>query len=72
MRLCDFALGGGENDQALLTDADDRYCLSFPRQSARYDDLIDHLMNLHYREMKAYTCFPPLCLTDNDSETEPE
>lgn len=28
---------------------------------------IDHLMNLHYREMKAYTCFPPLCLTDNES-----
>ncbi|GBQ24480.1 glycosyltransferase [Gluconacetobacter sacchari DSM 12717] len=26
---------------------------------------IDHLMNQHYREMKAYTCFPPLCLTDN-------
>lgn len=28
---------------------------------------IDHLMNLHYREMKAYTCLPPLCLTDNQS-----
>ncbi|MBB2185955.1 glycosyltransferase family 25 protein [Gluconacetobacter liquefaciens] len=29
---------------------------------------IDHLMNMHYREMKAYMCFPPLCLTDNQSE----
>ncbi|MBB2197652.1 glycosyl transferase [Gluconacetobacter sp. 1c LMG 22058] len=28
---------------------------------------IDHLMNRHYREMKAYTCFPPLCLTDNQT-----
>ncbi|MFW7269137.1 glycosyltransferase family 25 protein [Gluconacetobacter sp. Hr-1-5] len=29
---------------------------------------IDHLMNRHYREMMAYTCFPPLCLTDNQVE----
>lgn len=28
---------------------------------------IDHLMNLHYSDIKAYTSFPPLCLTDNDS-----
>ncbi|GAA4502045.1 glycosyltransferase family 25 protein [Gluconacetobacter tumulicola] len=28
---------------------------------------IDHLMNTVYPEMKAYTCFPPLCLTDNQA-----
>ncbi|MCX5619967.1 MULTISPECIES: glycosyltransferase family 25 protein [Bombella] len=26
---------------------------------------IDHLMNRHYAEMKAYCCVPPLVLTDN-------
>ncbi|MBL7236474.1 MAG: glycosyltransferase family 25 protein [Komagataeibacter hansenii] len=28
---------------------------------------IDHLMNQYYPTMKAYTSFPPLCLTDNDT-----
>jgi GR25 family glycosyltransferase involved in LPS biosynthesis len=27
---------------------------------------VDHLMNIHYRDLKAYTTLPPLCLTDND------
>lgn len=28
---------------------------------------IDHLMNIYYANIKSYTAFPPLCLTDNDS-----
>ncbi|GBQ05845.1 glycosyltransferase [Saccharibacter floricola DSM 15669] len=26
---------------------------------------VDHLMNQHYADLKAYTCMPPLVLTDN-------
>mgnify|MGYP001160154961 FL=1 len=51
-------------------------CLPFKSVDVTYPGLgmrvltttsIDHLMNIHYRNIKAYTSFPPLCVTDNDS-----
>lgn len=52
------------------------HCLPMQSTDVTYQSLggrvittssIDHLMNIHYGQMKAYTCFPPLCLTDNDA-----
>lgn len=50
-------------------------CLPFKSMDVFYPGLgrslatssVDHLMNIHYRDIMAFTALPPLCLTDNDS-----
>ncbi|GAB6967272.1 hypothetical protein JCM25156A_13090 [Komagataeibacter kakiaceti JCM 25156] len=68
--ICGYAISPSGADKMI------RSCLPMKTVDIVYPSLggrrltatsIDHLMNLHYREMKAYTCLPPLCLTDNQT-----
>lgn len=52
-------------------------CLPFRSENIKYDSLggrligassVDHLMNLFYKELQAFSSIPPLCLTDNMTE----
>ncbi|WP_338332034.1 glycosyltransferase family 25 protein [Acetobacter sp. LMG 32666] len=52
-----------------------KLCLPFKTEEVFYPGLgrslatssVDHLMNIHYRNIHAYTALPPLCLTDNNT-----
>lgn len=66
--ICGYALSPKGANRLL------ELCLPFQSIDVFYPGLgrsltttsVDHLMNIHYRNIKAYTALPPLCLTDND------
>ena len=66
--ICGYALSPRGADRLL------KLCLPFKSVPVTYPGLgmrvlttssVDHLMNIHYRNIKAYTSLPPLCVTDN-------
>ncbi|WP_025824877.1 glycosyltransferase family 25 protein [Asaia astilbis] len=69
--ICGYAVSPKGANRLLET------CLPLRGEIIKYDSLggkellsssVDHLMNLFYRSLQAYTSFPPLCLTDNRAE----
>lgn len=70
--ICGYAISPAGAEKMI------RGCLPLRSVDVQYPSLdnrvlasnaIDHLMNLNYAQMNAYTCFPPLCLTDNQTAT---
>lgn len=67
--ICGYAISPRGADRLL------KLCLPFKSVDVFYPGLyrsltttsVDHLMNIQYRNILAYTALPPLCLTDNDS-----